>query len=184
VLHGATIAALAIGVALIPNFLEDERGISPSTIAVLSSGAALGTVTFGIISSRNRVLRQAPVLAAAIATLLVVVGFVIFGTQAALPLIAIAYVLRGGVFSAWALFLAAMGKVAPAHLRSRGFTMMEIIGGGAMSFGPIVASQLWNISPTSPLFAAACLGTVMVAIMIWVHRRTEATIASVPAGDH
>ncbi|MEJ7902224.1 MAG: MFS transporter [Thermomicrobiales bacterium] len=184
VLHGATIAALAIGVALIPNFLEDERGMSPSTIAILSSGAALGTVAFGVISSRNRVLRQAPVLAAAIATLLVVFGFVIFGTHGALPLIAIAYVLRGGVFSAWALFLAAMGKVAPPHLRSRGFTMMEIIGGGAMSFGPIVASQLWNISPTSPLFVAAGLGAVMVAIMIWVHRRTEETISSEPAGDH
>ncbi|MDQ3657743.1 MAG: MFS transporter [Chloroflexota bacterium] len=171
VLHGATIAALAIGVALIPNFLEDERGISPSTIAILSSGAALGTVAFGVISSRNRILRQSPVFAAALATILVVFGLVIFGTQGALPLIAIAYVMRGGVFSAWALFLAAMGKVAPVHLRSRGFTVMEIIGGGAMSFGPIVASQLWNISPTSPLFVAACLGAVMATIMILFHRR-------------
>jgi MFS family permease len=184
VLHGATIAALAIGVALIPNFLEDERGIAPSTIAILSSGAALGTVAFGFVSARNRILRQAPVFAAAIATLLVVLGFVIFGTQGALPLIAIAYVLRGGVFSAWALFLAAMGKVAPPHLRSRGFTLMEIIGGGAMSFGPIVASQLWKISPASPLFAAACLGTAMAAVMIVVHRRTSEAALTGAAADH
>ena len=185
VLHGATIAALAIGVALIPNFLEDERGISPSTIAILSSGAALGTVAFGVISSRNRILRQSPVFAAAIATILVVLGFVIFGTQGALPLIAIAYVLRGGVFSAWALFLAAMGKVAPVDLRSRGFTVMEIIGGGAMSFGPIVASQLWNISPTSPLFVAACLGAVMATIMILFHRREARVELAAPAAvDH
>ena len=185
VLHGATIAALAIGVALIPNFLEDERGISPSTIAILSSGAALGTVAFGVISSRNRILRQSPVFAAAIATILVVLGFVIFGTQGALPLIAIAYVLRGGVFSAWALFLAAMGKVAPVDLRSRGFTVMEIIGGGAMSFGPIVASQLWNISPTSPLFVAACLGAVMATIMILFHRpEARVELAAPAAVDH
>jgi len=184
VLHGATIAALAVGVALIPNFLEEERGIDPATIAILSSGAALGTVALGVISSRNRTLRQSPVLAAAIAALLVVIGFVIFGTQAALPLIAIAYVLRGGLFSAWALFLAAMGKVAPAHLRSRGFTMMEIIGGGAMSFGPIAASQLWNISPTWPLFVAASLGTVMVAVMVLSHRRTsEATVEATASDD-
>lgn len=184
VLHGATIAALAIGVALIPNFLEEERGISASAIAILSSGTALGTVSFGIFSSRNRVLRQSPVLAAAIATLLVVAGFVIFGTLGALPLIAIAYVLRGGLFSAWALFLAAMGKIAPAHLRSRGFTVMEIIGGGAMSFGPIVASQLWNISPTSPLFVAACLGAAMAVVMIVVHRRTQFVPMADPVIDH
>ncbi len=184
VLHGATIAALAIGIALIPNFLEDERGIAPSTIAILSSGAALGTVAFGVFSSRNRILRQSPVFAAAIATMLVVLGFLIFGTQGALPLIAVAYVLRGGVFSAWALFLAAMGKVAPPHLRSRGFTVMEIVGGSAMSFGPIVASQLWNISPTSPLFVAACLGAVMVAVMIVVHRRTGNDAAIEPVAEH
>jgi len=183
VLHGATIAALAIGIALIPNFLEEERGIAPSSIAILSSGAALGTVAFGVFSSRNRVLRQSPVFAAAIATALVVLGFLIFGTQGALPLIAIAYVLRGGVFSAWALFLAAMGKVAPPHLRSRGFTVMEIVGGSAMSFGPIVASQLWNISPTSPLFVAACLGSVMVAVMIVVHRRAGNDAAIEPVAE-
>ncbi len=183
VLHGGTIAALAIGVALIPNFLEDERGISASTIAILSSGAALGTVAFSVISSRNRILRQAPVLAAALATALVVVGFVIVGTQGALPLIAIAYLLRGGVFSAWALFLAAMGKAAPVHLRSRAFTMMEIIGGGAMSFGPIVAALLWNISPASPLFVAACLGGAMATVLVLFHRASEreATMATV---DH
>jgi MFS family permease len=173
ILHGATIASLGIGVALIPNFLEVERGVSPSVIAVLSAGAAIGTVSFSFFSSRNRILKNSPVLAAAFATGLVALGFVIFGTQTALPLIGFAYVLRGGVFSAWALFLAGMGKVSPAHLRSRGFTIMEIIGGGAMSFGPIVAAQLWDINPTSPLFVAACLASGMVAVMILFHRRSS-----------
>ena len=166
ILHGATIASLSIGVALIPNFLEVERGIEPSVIAILSAGAALGTVSFGLISSRNRTLKHSPILAAAIATALVVVGFLIFGTQTALVLMALAYVLRGGLFSTWALFLAGMGKVAPAHLRGRGFTLMEIIGGGAMSFGPIVAALLWRIDPKTPLFVAAVLASVMVVVML------------------
>jgi MFS family permease len=173
ILHGCTIAALGIGVALVPNFLEVERGISPSVIAILSAGAALGTVSFGFYSSRHPKLRQAPILAAAVATVLVVVGFVIFGTQTALPLMAFAYFLRGGVFSAWALFLAAMGKVAPAHLRSRGFAIMEIIGGSAMSFGPVAAAQLWNVDPRSPLFVAAALGGVMVTVMLIALRRQQ-----------
>ncbi len=71
ILHGATIASLGIGVALIPNFLEEERGVSPSTIAMLSAGAALGTVSFGVFSSRNRILKRSPMLAAAVATALV-----------------------------------------------------------------------------------------------------------------
>ena len=173
ILHGCTIASLAIGIALISNFLDVERGIAPSTIAILSSGAAIGTVAFGLYSSRNRILKRSPILAAAIATALVALGFVIFGTLTALPLIGFAYVLRGGVFSAWALFLAALGSVSPAHLRSRGFAIMEITGGSAMSLGPLVAAQLWDIDPTAPLFVAASLSSVMVAVMVAVHWRSR-----------
>jgi len=173
VLHGLTIFALGIGIALIPNFLEEERGVSPSIISILSAGAALGTVTFGIISSRSRHLKHSPILAAAIASGLVAVGLLIFATQSALPLISLAYFLRGGVFSAWALFLAAMGKVAPPHLRSRGFSIMEIVGGTAMSTGPLIAARLWQIDPRSPLIVSATLTGVMVVVMLVIVRRNK-----------
>src|SRR5690606_12786302 len=107
----------------------------------------------------------------AIATALVSVGLLVFATQSALPLLSFAYFLRGGVFSAWALFLAAMGKVAPAHLRSRGFSTMEIVGGSAMSLGPVIAAQLWRIDPTSPLIVSATLAAVMVAVLVVIIRR-------------
>jgi MFS family permease len=190
ILHGLTILALGIGVSLIPNFLEEERGVSASTIAILSAGAALGTVAFGVFSSRHRTLKQSPILAAAIATALVSVGLLIFATQSALPLISLAYFLRGGVFSAWALFLAAMGKVAPVHLRSRGFSIMEIVGGTAMSTGPLIAAQLWRIDPTTPLVVAATLALTMVAVMVVMLRRmrqaeqdlTNTPVESIPEG--
>jgi hypothetical protein len=138
---------------------------------MLSSGAAVGTVAFGMFSSRFGPFRHAPVLAAATATALTAISFLVFGTQAALPLIGIAYVLRGGLFSAWALFLAALGKVARGHLRSRAFAVMEIIGGSAMSFGPIIAARLWDIDPAAPLFVAAALGLTMAMIGVVVSRR-------------
>ncbi len=173
ILHALTILSLGIGVALIPNFLEEVRGVSPSIIAILSAGAALGTVSFGVFSSRHPRLRNSPIIAAAIATSLVVVGLLIFATQSALPLISLAYFLRGGVFSAWALFLAALGKVAPAHLRSRGFSIMEILGGTAMSTGPLIAAQLWRIDPTTPLVVAATLSSIMVVVMVVMVRRMQ-----------
>jgi predicted MFS family arabinose efflux permease len=177
VLHALTIAALGIGVALISNFLEEVRGIDPSLIAILSAGAAVGTVSFGFASARIRWLRPYPVLAAAIATGIVGVGLLLFATQSAVPIIAVAYLFRGGVFSAWALFLAAMGKVAPANLRSRGFSVMEILGGSMMSFGPLAASQLWDIDPRTPLFVAACLAFAMVVAMLWYHLRDTKSAA-------
>ena len=53
-LHALTIAALGIGVALVSNFLKEVRGVDPSLIAVLSAGAAIGTVGFGFASARHR----------------------------------------------------------------------------------------------------------------------------------
>ena len=125
-------------------------------------------------------LKPFPVLAAAIATGLVAVGLVLFATQSSVILIGVAYLFRGGVFSAWALFLAAMGKVAPTNLRTRGFSVMEILGGSMMSFGPLAASQLWKVDPRAPLFVAAGLALAMVAAMLSFHRATKRTAEPVP----
>lgn len=181
VLHALTIAALGIGVALISNFLEQVREYEPSLIAILSAGAAVGTVAFGFASGKLPSLKPYPILAAAIATGLVAIGLLIFVTVDSLPIVAGAYVLRGGVFSAWALFLAAMGKSAPAYLRSRGFTVMEILGGSMMSFGPLVASQLWKVDPRTPLVTSAILAIAMVVVLTLVHLQQRRSMAEQPA---
>jgi MFS family permease len=177
VVFGGTILSLSIGVALISNFLELERGLAPGTIAMLSSGAAVGTVAFGLVSSRIGSFRRSPLLAAACTTAITSTGFLIFSTQTALVLMAVAYVMRGGLFSTWALFLAALGNQAPKHIRSRAFTMMEIVGGSSMSFGPVIAAQLWDFDPVVPLLVSAALGFMMVPVILWWNRR------NMPAAD-
>jgi hypothetical protein len=145
-----TILALSIGSALVPNFLKDQRGMSAELISILSAGAAVGTVSFGFFTMRHSKLRSAPLLAAAIATGLTATGYFLFAVLDLVPGVAIAYVLRGGMFSTWALFLAAMGGVALPRLRTRAFAMVEILGGSAVSFGPVIAAVLYDIDP--PLF--------------------------------
>ncbi len=175
---GGTIISLAIGVALLSNFLEIERGLEPGTIAMLSSGAAIGTVSFGLLSSRLGPFRRSPLLAAACAGAITAAGFLIFSTQTTLLLIGVAYVMRGGLFSTWALFLAALGNIAPRHIRSRAFTVMEIVGGSSMSFGPVIAAQLWDIDPVVPLLTGAVLGFAMVGVILVWRRRVETTPAA------
>jgi len=174
-LHGLTILALAIGAALIPNFLKDERGLSPQTVSILSAGAAVGTVTYGFVSMRNGTLRRSPILGAALAASLTGCGYLILASVELLPALGLAYVLRGGIFSAWALFLAAMSQTAPPRFRTRAFAMLEILGGSAMSFGPVIASQLYEVDPRSPFIVSAVAVFAMVAILYVSHRRIERT---------
>jgi len=175
--HGCTIISLAIGSSLIANFLESERGLEPAVVSILSAGAAVGTISYGVIGTRNRHLRRAPILAAVVAASCTALGYVLFATQALLPLIAVAFLLRGGLFSAWTYYLAAMGSVAPRYLRPRAFAIVEIVGGSAISFGPILASQLWLVDPHAPFLVAATLTAVTV---FWVLRSSPG-VAVVPA---
>lgn len=178
IIHGLTIGTLAIGSSLVSNFLEVERGFAASLVSILSAGAAVGTVAFGFLVARSSRLRRAPIVAASIACGLTAMGYVLLATQSWLPLIALALLFRGGLFSTWSLFLGALGSVAPAHLRPRSFAIMEILGGSAMSFGPIVASQLWKIDPRMPFVVSALCAAIMVAALIGVRHREELTASA------
>lgn len=178
IIHGLTIGTLAIGSSLVSNFLEVERGFAASLVSILSAGAAVGTVSFGFLVARNSWLRRAPIVAASIACGLTAMGYVLLATQSWLPLIALALLFRGGLFSTWSLFLGALGSIAPAHLRPRSFAIMEILGGSAMSFGPVVASQLWKIDPRMPFIVSALCAAIMVVALIGVRHREELTASA------
>lgn len=169
-LHGATVFVLAIGVSLVPNFLHDVRGIDPALIATLGAGAAVGTVSYGLIISRSLRIQRAPFLGATVGVGAVAVALVMFTTLGSLTAVALAFVLRGGFFSAWALFMAALGETAPGTIRSRSFATMEILGGSAMSFGPVVAAQLYGAAPTLPLIISAIGASALIPVIVYGHR--------------
>ncbi|HEV2128968.1 MAG TPA: MFS transporter [Thermomicrobiales bacterium] len=180
--HGVTILSLAIGISLIPVFLRDTRGLDPALIATLGAGSALGTALFGLAVARTPTLSNSPMRAATISCAAIVAGLFVFTFAEALPLIALAFFLRGGMFATWAMILAEMGNIAPTRLRSRAFAVLEMLGGSAMSFGPIIASQLYGISPSVPIFTGAVLGGIMAVVMGWMQwRRSDHTSADTTA---
>jgi len=171
ILHGCSILALAVGVTLVPNFLKDTRGMDAAVIATLGAGAAVGTLIYGLLVSRTPSLSSNPLRAAAISCAATAVGLMIFAYSYTIPWIAFAFLLRGGMFATWAMMLAEMGEIASARIRSRAFAVMEILGGSAMSIGPIIAAQLYRIDPATPVMAGSILGGIMAATIGVVHWR-------------
>jgi MFS family permease len=184
-LQGVTIMSLAIGVSLVPNFLRETRGIDAATISALGALAAVGTALFGLTVNRIPSLSSNPMRAAAIACGGISAGLLVFAFSHTLPWIAFAFLLRGGMFATWAMMLAQMGEIVTSRLRSRAFAVMEMVGGSAMSLGPIVASQLYRIDPGTPVLAGAILGGLVTAYMGWMQwRRTtsvEGESVTIPA---
>lgn len=170
-LHGITIFALGLGAMLLPNYLAERRGLSPSLITLLAGGAAIGTTLFGVASLRVGWVKRAPFLAAALSTVVASTGFLLLALSGALPVIVVAFVLRGGMFATWTFLLTAIGQNAPPRLQTRAFALVEVLGGGALSFAPVVAAELYGVSPELPLLAAFAFGTLMSIVLVLRFKR-------------
>lgn len=169
-LQFATIFALALGTLLMPIFLQDVRGLAPATISMLGGVGSVGSVLFGLAVTRTTRLQQAPLLGVAIAVGFVVFTLVVVATSGALWLIVVAFLGRGGFFSAWGLFIAAISEVVAPRHRARAFALCEIMGGSAFSFAPIFAGQLYAVRPVLPLVAGIAFGLGMIPVLLWSQR--------------
>lgn len=170
-IHALSLMSLGIGSMLLPNFLQDERGLAPATITLLSIGAACGTLTFGFIGMKVPTARRAPFLAASWSIAVTGLGYLLFATSPWLPAIAIAFVFRGGFFATWTFLLAAIGQYAPQRLQTRAFAVVEVLGGGALSFSPIMAAWLFGQRATLPLFVGAFGAAVMACVVVWRYKK-------------
>jgi MFS family permease len=171
ILQGTTIFSLALGTSLVPNFLQDERGLTAATVSSLGALAAVGSILFGLVVTRAGRLQRAPYLATAIAVGSTAVGFGLFLSSDSLPLIGLAFIFRGGLFSAWALFAAAIGEQASAANRARSFALSEMIGGLCFSLAPVAAGPLFALNPAAPLSLAATLALALAPTLLIVQLR-------------
>jgi MFS family permease len=168
-----TVFSLSFGVSFIPTFLEDVRGFAASEIAALSALPALGSAAFGLGVARIGALQRMPFIAAAIPVGSMALAFLIFRQSSLLPLLVLAFLLRGGLFSAWATMISALGELAPERLRSRSFALLEMIGGLAFALGPMIAGLAYARRATLPFDVAIVLAVALVPLFLWGQRRAN-----------
>lgn len=169
--HALTVFALGVGAMLLPNFLKDVRDLSPSLITLLSAGSAIGTLAFGIAGIKIARFRQSPYWAAAWSASVTAASYALFAISPWLPAIAIAFLLRGSGFASWNFLVGAVGQYAPRRLQTRAFAILEILGGGAYSFSPLLAAGLFDRSPTLPLVFGSMASLAMAAVILWRFKR-------------
>jgi MFS family permease len=174
ILQGSTVFVLALGTSLIPTFLEDVRGMSASRIATLGALAAVGSTVFGIVVARASRLQAAPFHGVAIAVTATCLGFTLFLSTSLLPLVGLAFILRGGLFSAWAMCSAAIGVAASERHRARSFALGEMVAGTAMSIAPMTAGWLFSVEDRFPLLFATVGGLALLPVLLLAQRAASA----------
>lgn len=187
ILHGVTIFSLSLGVSLIPLFLENVRGLQPAAIAQFGALQAIGSVSFGVAVSRFSWLQKNPFGGASYAVLSVATALAIFAMTANPSMLVLAFIFRGGLFSSWTLFSAAMGAAAKPRDRARGFALVELIGGSAFSLAPMIAGPLYAIAPRTPILTGMALAICLIPVL-WIvqrqaHRAKVQEVVIATSGD-
>jgi MFS family permease len=166
-LQFCTIFSLSLGISLLPNFLADQRGIPPSVVAVLGGIGSVGSVVYGLVIARSPRIQAVPLAGVAVAALLVVVTLSVSVATAFVPAIVVAFLGRGGLWSAWGLFIAALGEVVRSERhRPRVFTLSEMVGGTAFFSAPILSGFLYEVRPGLPLLASMAAALALVPVLL------------------
>ncbi|MFM8593914.1 MAG: MFS transporter, partial [Chloroflexota bacterium] len=171
-LQAFAIFGMSLGISLLPTFLNEARGIPPAIVAIMGGIGSVGSITYGLVVARSRKLQTFPLASIAIALLFVVATFAICLFAYSPWIIGLAFIGRGGLWSAWGLFVAALGEVARTdRIRPRIFTLSEMIGGTAFSAAPILSGQLYAMSPAFPLVAGIIACGSLVPVLFGLQKR-------------
>ncbi len=168
----ATIFSLALGVSLLPTFLADQRGIPPAIVAILGGVGSLGAVVFGLAVARSQWMQRRPLIGIGIAIGMVMGSLAVVISTHLVWLIALAFIGRGGLWSAWGLYVAALSEIVRSdRVRPRVFTLSEMMGGSAFSSAPAVSGQLYAIRAEGPLLASLAASAVLIPVLLIAQMR-------------
>lgn len=170
-LQGLFIFSMSLGVAFIPNFLDEVRGVPDPTIALLASFPAIGSFVFGLFLTRSGRIHQLPLLGIAITLVSTMIGFAMFHQYGDPRVLWLAFFLRGGFFSGWVLFMTALGEASAAFHRARVFASCEIVGGLTSALGPMLAGFLYATRKPLPFEVAIAIGLALLPVLWLVQRK-------------
>jgi MFS family permease len=180
----ASIFSLALGISLLPTFLADERGISPAVVAILGGIGSTGAVLFGLVIARNRWLQRHPLTGIAIAIGMVMAALAVVLVTPLVWLIALAFIGRGGLWSAWGLYVATLSEVVRSdRIRPRVFTLSEMCGGTAFSSAPIVSGQLYALRAEGPLLVSLAASAALLPLLLLAQTRLRPGRAALEEED-
>jgi hypothetical protein len=148
------------------------RGIAPAVVAIMGGIGSTGAVIYGLFIARSLWLQRHPLVGVVAAIAMVMVALAVVLATHQVWLIALAFIGRGGLWSAWGLFVAVVGEtVSRDHIRPRAFALSEMTGGAAFSSAPIISGQLYALRAEGPLLVSLAASAALIPILLFSQRR-------------
>jgi MFS family permease len=167
-----------LGQPFAPNYLEEVTGLRVGWIGFLGSAHALGGFVFGILLGRWRAGPRWGLIAA---QGLIGLSFVLLLGTGTLPLLTIAFFLRGAHSASHSLATAWMGDALGRTSLGLGYGVLNTVFGLAYMLAPYAAGWLYAAEPALPFaMAAGAVPATMVvtALVAWAHKAERKTRAA------
>lgn len=156
-----------VGLALLPNFLQQAGGWTKAHLGLFASLQALGIILIGPVLGRWDQGRTRPLgLLSAwglgwTALLLLLVGF------RYLPLVMGAMTLLGSVYAGYSLAAARILRLAPPEARATSSALVHTARSLALTLGAPIAGFLFALQPAYPLQVAWLLLPLAIGLAFW-----------------
>jgi MFS family permease len=149
--------ALDVGVVLLPNYLQDAKGLNLEQIGQLGSLSALGMFVFMLLLGSLRSERRTSLLLTqlVIGASLVLCLAAPAAAGAFHPLLLFGMLLRGADKAAWPITRGRLSRWLQPRVLSLGFGVLDTASQIALTVSPLVAGALYARAPELPLMAGA-----------------------------
>ena len=181
--------------ALLPNFVKDERGVSVATIGVLASVGAVVAFGTSLLVSHWKPLTR-PFLGMTAILSIAALSMALMLSFTALPIVALAFMLRMCFSPIWSLMASAVAEVTPERMRGRAYGLSEFGVGIGDTSAPIMSGSLYSVDHRLPL-GVGLITTVPLAMAALVAHQLRGRFTStasngdatekasaIPAGHH
>lgn len=173
---------VVIGFALLPNFMKDERGVSVAAIGVLASvGAVIAFGTSLLVSHWKPLTR--PFMGMTAILTISAISMALMLSFTALPIVALAFMLRMCFSPIWSLMASAVAEVTPEKVRGRAYGLCEFVIGLGDTAAPVASGSLYSVDHRLPL-GVGLITTAPLALAALVAHRLRARFTLGLAADN
>jgi MFS family permease len=148
-------------------YAREVAGVSNAWIGALMAGLYLGSVLMGLgLSGLRRSLGSVAIVLGFEAAY--VVSALLLLSSMALPLLAVAFFLRGGFWSFRQVMTAVIGEVLPDHAMARGYGLFALVTSAAVIVAYPIGGWMYGWAPGMPFWSSALLMGLTIALTLAV----------------
>jgi MFS family permease len=148
-------------------YAREVGGVSNVWIGALMGGLYLGSVAIGLCLGRLRKSLGSPTIVLLFEAAYVLSAIVILASHA-LPLLALAFFLRGGFWSFRQVMTAVIGEVLPDHAMARGYGLFSLITSAAVIVAYPIGGWMYGQGMAMPFWTSAVLMALTMLVTIAV----------------